>query len=66
MCAESLWWRCHRRIISDYLIAAGEEVAHILGAGHIEPAHMTAAARIPPDGGLTYPKDSQLAPDLAP
>ena len=26
MCAESLWWRCHRRIISDYLIAAGDEV----------------------------------------
>ena len=33
MCAESLWWRCHRRIISDYLIAAGDEVLHILGPG---------------------------------
>ena len=33
MCAESLWWRCHRRIIADYLIAAGEEVFHILGPG---------------------------------
>jgi uncharacterized protein (DUF488 family) len=28
MCAEALWWRCHRRIISDYLIAAGESVLH--------------------------------------
>ncbi len=35
MCAESLWWRCHRRIITDYLIAAGEEVFHILGPGHL-------------------------------
>jgi uncharacterized protein (DUF488 family) len=39
MCAESLWWRCHRRIIADYLIAAGEEVFHILAPGHIEKAH---------------------------
>ena len=31
MCAESLWWRCHRRIIADYLIAAGDDVFHILG-----------------------------------
>jgi uncharacterized protein (DUF488 family) len=55
MCAEGLWWRCHRRIIADYLIAAGEEVLHILGPGHIEPAHMTPAARPEPNGTLTYP-----------
>jgi uncharacterized protein (DUF488 family) len=66
MCAESLWWRCHRRIIADYLIAAGEEVLHILGPGHIEPALMTPAARIESDGALTYPKDSQLVLDLTP
>ena len=64
MCAESLWWRCHRRIITDYLIAAGEEVSHILGPGHVEQAHLTPAARVEPDGTLTYPKDSQLALDL--
>jgi uncharacterized protein (DUF488 family) len=62
MCAESLWWRCHRRIIADYLIAAGEEVFHILGRGHIEPARLTAAARIGPNETLTYPKDSQAEP----
>jgi uncharacterized protein (DUF488 family) len=56
MCAESLWWRCHRRIIADYLIAAGEEVFHILGPGHIEPAHLTEAARPGPNDTLTYPK----------
>ena len=66
MCAESLWWRCHRRIIADYLIAAGEEVFHILGAGQIEPAHLTPAARVRPDGKLTYPKDSQPMLDLGP
>jgi uncharacterized protein (DUF488 family) len=64
MCAEAVWWRCHRRIIADYLIAAGEEVFHILGGGHVESAHLTPAARVEPGGGLTYPKDSQLTLDL--
>jgi uncharacterized protein (DUF488 family) len=58
MCAETLWWRCHRRIIADYLLAAGEAVLHILRAGHIEPAHMTAAAKRRPDGVLIYPANS--------
>ena len=35
MCAEAVWWRCHRRIIVDYLIAAGETVFHILGRKHL-------------------------------
>ena len=64
MCAESLWWRCHRRIIADYLIAAGEEVFHILAPGHIEKAHLTPEARVEPDGRLTYPKDTQPMLDL--
>ena len=55
MCAEAVWWRCHRRIITDYLIASGEEVFHILGPGPIEPARMTPAARLGPAGALTYP-----------
>ncbi len=66
MCAESLWWRCHRRIIADYLIAAGEEVFHSLGPGHIEPARMTPAARVGPDGTLAYPKESEPMLDLGP
>ena len=64
MCAESLWWRCHRRIIADYLIAAGNEVFHILGPGHLEQARLTPEARVEPDGTLAYPKDSQLMLDL--
>jgi uncharacterized protein (DUF488 family) len=56
MCAETLWWRCHRRIIADYLLAAGESVFHILGPGHVEPARETEAARRDPSGSLAYPK----------
>jgi uncharacterized protein (DUF488 family) len=44
MCAEAVWWRCHRRIIADYLLAAGETVLHILGPGHIEPATLNPGA----------------------
>ncbi len=57
MCAEAVWWRCHRRIIADYLLAAGDMVFHILGRHHIEPAHMTDAAKPGPAGTLTYPAD---------
>ncbi|HEY6993612.1 MAG TPA: DUF488 domain-containing protein, partial [Xanthobacteraceae bacterium] len=55
MCAEVVWWRCHRRIIADYLIAAGETVFHIVGPGRIEPARMTDVARPGPNESLTYP-----------
>jgi uncharacterized protein (DUF488 family) len=54
MCAEAVWWRCHRRIIADYLIAAEESVFHILGADHVDPARMTEAARRREDGSLLY------------
>jgi uncharacterized protein (DUF488 family) len=54
MCAEAVWWRCHRRIIGDYLIAAGETVFHILGPDRTEPARMTAAAQPRTDGSLVY------------
>ena len=54
MCAEAVWWRCHRRIIADYLLAAGEDVRHIMAHDRIEPAKMTDGAR-PGADGLTYP-----------
>lgn len=60
MCAEAVWWRCHRRIIADYLIAAGEPVFHILGPGDVEPAQMTSAARSSPRGALEYPAEASL------
>lgn len=53
MCAEALWWRCHRSLISDYLISNGIEVIHIAAAGKTEVHHYTSAARII-DGELSY------------
>ena len=64
MCAETLWWRCHRRIITDHLLAAGERVFHILGPGHIEPAVMNVAARISAEGALVYPAEPPAQRDL--
>jgi uncharacterized protein (DUF488 family) len=60
MCAEAVWWRCHRRIIADYLIAAGEMVLHILGPNHVERAHLTDGARLGAGGMLTYPPVSHF------
>jgi uncharacterized protein (DUF488 family) len=57
MCAEAVWWRCHRRIITDYLLAAGEPVFHILGKGNVEAAQLMPAARVDPGGGITYPPE---------
>jgi uncharacterized protein (DUF488 family) len=56
MCAEAVWW-CPRRIITDYLLVAGEQVFHILGPGKIAPATLTKVARPQPDGALTYPPE---------
>src|SRR6185437_7695209 len=55
MCAEAVWWRCHRRIIADYLLAAGDQVFHILGPKSVAPAKQTPAARPGPGGTLIYP-----------
>jgi uncharacterized protein (DUF488 family) len=57
MCAEAVWWRCHRALISDYLKAQGTEVMHILDANKIEPHPYTSAARIV-DGMLSYSSDN--------
>jgi uncharacterized protein (DUF488 family) len=54
MCAEAVWWRCHRRIISDYLLERGRNVLHLMGNGRVEPARLTAGAE--PEGGkILYP-----------
>ena len=54
MCAEAVWWRCHRRIIADHLIAAGVSVMHILDEGKIDPARLTPDATIRPDRSVLY------------
>jgi uncharacterized protein (DUF488 family) len=55
MCAEALWWQCHRRIIADYLISADEIVFHIMGSGRVERAEMTEGAKRASNEILTYP-----------
>jgi uncharacterized protein (DUF488 family) len=53
MCAEAVWWRCHRALISDYLKARGMTVTHILAAEKSEPHPYTSAAGIV-NGELSY------------
>jgi uncharacterized protein (DUF488 family) len=57
MCAEAVWWRCHRRIIADYLLVRGIEVCHILGPEQLGPASLTPGAVPQPDGNILYPPD---------
>ena len=59
MCAEAVWWRCHRSLISDYLKARGVEVLHVLGTNKTEPHPYTSAARIV-NGELSYETKSLL------
>jgi uncharacterized protein (DUF488 family) len=59
MCAEAVWWRCHRSLISDYLKAADIEVMHILDANKVEPHPYTSAARIVNEK-LSYAAENSL------
>ncbi len=58
MCAEAVWWRCHRRIITDYLLSEGERVMHILGTAHVDEASLTPGAVVRGDGKIIYPAES--------
>jgi len=62
MCAEVLWWRCHRRIIADYLLAEGAAVFHILSPHDVKPAVLTPGVEQTPEG-LLYPEPSRPARD---
>src|SRR5579872_3383940 len=61
MCAEAVWWRCHRRIITDYLLMQGVPVMHIMGHDKIDPAKLTPGARVQCDGTLVYPAAEDAA-----
>ena len=54
MCAESVWWRCHRRMISDSLLVAGCEVRHLMDGGRQELHRLHPAARVTEGGALVY------------
>jgi len=58
MCAEAVWWKCHRSLIADYLKADGVAVIHIIDASKAEPHPFTSAARIV-DGKLSYSRNQQ-------
>lgn len=55
MCSEAVWWRCHRRIITDYLLAAGHPVMHLMGPGNMREAQITEGAEPLATGQLVYP-----------
>jgi uncharacterized protein (DUF488 family) len=62
MCSEAVWWRCHRRIVADHLIARGETVFHIMGQGRLEPARLTSGAVVEPGGTVVYPAAHRSGP----
>jgi uncharacterized protein (DUF488 family) len=59
MCAERVYFRCHRMLVSDWLVAHGHEVLHIDAQGPAKPHRMTAEARMV-DGRLVYRGDRLL------
>ncbi len=63
MCAEAVWWRCHRRIITDYLLFTGATVIHIMGQGKTEVARPTSAAHMTMDEKIIYPGPDQETAD---
>lgn len=56
MCSEAVWWRCHRRIVADHLIARGEKVLHIMAPGRTEPAQLTSGAVVRNADVVLYPR----------
>ena len=55
MCSEAVWWRCHRRIITDHLLALSVSVCHIMGPGKVVAATLTRGAEIR-DEEVVYPQ----------
>jgi uncharacterized protein (DUF488 family) len=55
MCSESLWWRCHRRLVADFVsVARGVEVRHLMHDGRVEPHRPSPGLRLRDDGLLVY------------
>ena len=55
MCAESVWWRCHRRLIADFAVLARDvPVRHLMPDGRLQPHHPTPGARLTPERLLVY------------
>jgi uncharacterized protein (DUF488 family) len=55
MCSESVWWRCHRRMIADFAtLARGVEVAHLMPDGRLAEHRPSDGARLTDDGLIVY------------
>ena len=54
MCAEAVWWQCHRRLLADALLVRGVPVRHILSEAEAKPHELSEFARAS-DGRVTYP-----------
>jgi uncharacterized protein (DUF488 family) len=63
MCAEALWWRCHRRLIADDFVARGWQVWHLMAPGKQQSHPLNPAARMQ-DGVLRYPEGGAAQPTL--
>ncbi len=61
MCAEAVWWHCHRRLITDYLLARGWTVVHLMAPGQRQIAELTPGAVVHADCTIEYPPPQ---PDL--
>jgi uncharacterized protein (DUF488 family) len=59
MCAESVFWRCHRRLVSDFVAANGGSVQHIFPSGDVRPHTLTPGAHVQ-EGNVTYPGQMTL------
>jgi uncharacterized protein (DUF488 family) len=59
MCAEGLFWQCHRRLVSDFLVANGVTVQHIMPGGELRPHRLTSGAVIDSEQ-VTYPGERSL------
>ena len=60
MCSEAVWWRCHRRIIADHLLACGERVQHILGPHSVVAAQLSQGAIVGANHSVTYPAAASI------
>jgi uncharacterized protein (DUF488 family) len=60
LCAEAVYWRCHRRLVSDYLTANGIAVQHIMPNGDLRPHELTRGAAIQ-NGHVTYPGEKSVS-----
>lgn len=59
MCAEGLWWRCHRRLVADALFVRGWEAIHIMPDGGLVPHELTPFAVVA-GTTLSYPARGDL------